>query len=78
MDRHEIAKRASNSAVEAIEAENLLAALAARDAKKQAEWEAEITRLSVFPGHRPCVACCTRLRDATWFSASIIGVIFIA
>jgi voltage-gated sodium channel len=78
MDRHEIAKRAGNSAVEAIEAERLLAALVKREQKKQADWEAEITRLSVFPGHRPCVACCTRLRDAPWFSASIIGVIFIA
>ena len=78
MTREEIAKRAGNSAVEAVEAENLLAALKLRDEKNQAAWEAEVTRLSVFPGHRPCISSCMRLRDAPWFSATIIAVIFVA
>ena len=78
MDRHEIAKRASNSAVEAVEAEKLKAALEAKALEEKKAWEEAVTELAVFPGHRPCISWSTRLRDASWFSGAIIGVIFVA
>ena len=78
LKKHETAKNAGNAAVAALAAEMEAERVAKVAQLRHDVFESEMERLAINPAHMKAVRCCTHLRDAPWFSGSIIGVIFLA